>query len=257
MASLANDDGWCNPGQADLAAEMDKDNRTIRRRLELLDRLGLVEKLRRHRRSNQEYQLHVPVDPERMTWRDPVALVIRHKDLTLDHGWFNQDRPQVPGQASMLLDGLAPPLERSTSGSPPGVSGRNQDRTQDRTPVTVRPDTGDSKTGHPRPVPKDSYALDARAAPPITEEEIIALAREKARTKGARNVAALTHRIYTDDRVELLAELTALKARALTIVEIADCEICDDVGRVWRTVEGTPVAYDDPDAATAEVCGHG
>lgn len=255
MATLANDDGWCQVGQVRLGEEMDRDDRTIRRRLELLDRLGLVEKLRRHRRGDQEYRLHIPEDPERMSWRDPVSLLMTdgNGDISLDHGWFNQDRPQVPGQAKILLEGLAPPLERRKTPA-------NQDRTQDRTPVTPRPDTGDSKTGHGRPVPKGEDAK-TRARPlhedPILEADLLELAREKARKKGAHNLAAFTQKILREDRSELEDEIRTLRAEAAWLMTIANCVECDAGGRAWFTKSGEAVSYDDPDADTATICDHG
>lgn len=158
MADHANDEGRCYPSQELIAEKTSQAERTVRHNQELLTRMGLVEVLARRRQAPQEYQLHIPTDPRATDWAALAARTRTDRDVTLQFGWFNQDRQPIAGQES----------------HPIAVPDTGQDRQpvadnspQDRQPIADQPESRPAtqrhqdrqpvanKTGNPLPVSKE------------------------------------------------------------------------------------------------------
>lgn len=228
MADHANSDGWCYPGQASLAQDCGFSERTVRRKLSHLDRLGIVEKLRRHRRGPQEYQLWIPEEPEHHAWGEYAERITDDTELRLDHGWFDQDRPQLAGQTRMGLKRSTTTRADTGVSALPGGLDRTQDRTQDRTGVTTRPATGDRSIKG-----TTNRTLEPRARSSDEEQALRALALERAVMKGAHNPEGLASKILAEDRSDLIDELARRREATAKASALEICTECDERGFRW------------------------
>lgn len=235
LADHANSEGLCFPGQASLARDCDVSERSIRYALDHLDRLGLVEKVRRRRRSTQVYQLHLPDESEGVDWAHYTRRVADDPELRLGHGWFSQDRPQVAGQTSIDQIEASFVVDRqSTAGVAGSLTGS---KTGSRLHQDRQPTSG--KTGSPLPVPKGNPHRTptknrARAASDSEPDDqaLRDLALELAIAKGARNPEGLARTILSEDHGELALELDRRRAVAAEEAARSECTRCDSSGLV-------------------------